>query len=139
MNKMFFVFESKNQVNMNQRPKSVLFISWFLIITGSISLLTSLTSINNPVVLELMAKSPIPIPVQFILMYAGLIVSIISGFFMLRGANWARLLFVIWSAIGLLIGVATSPAKIMLVPGAIIYVIEIFFLFRPCANKFFAS
>lgn len=123
---------------MNQRPKSVSFICWLLIITGSISLLTSLTSINNPVVLELMAKSPIHIPIQFIMMYGGLAVSIISGFFMLKGANWARLLFVIWSAIGFLIGIATSPAKMMLIPGAIVYGIEVFFLFQPNANKFFS-
>ena len=85
-----------------------------------------------------MAKSPIHIPIQFIMMYGGLAVSIISGFFMLKGANWARLLFVIWSAIGFLIGIATSPAKMMLIPGAIVYGIEVFFLFQPNANKFFS-
>jgi hypothetical protein len=123
---------------MNKRPKSVTFISWFFIVTGVFSLLTSFTSMNNPLVLELMAKSPLPVPAQFAMMYVGLAISITSGIFMLRGANWARFLYIIWSAIGFLIGLATSPAKLMLIPGIIVYGIIVFFLLRPNANAFFS-
>jgi len=92
---------------------------------------------NNPLVLELMAKNPIPIPAQFALTYIGTAVSITCGIFMLRGANWARFLYITWSAIGCLIGLATSPMKLMLVPGIIAYGIIVFFLLQPNANKFF--
>lgn len=123
---------------MNKRPASVTFISWFFIVTGAFSLLTSFTSMNNPLVLELMAKSPLPVPAQFVMMYVGLAISITSGIFMLRGANWARFLYIIWGAIGLLIGLATSPAKLMLIPGIIVYGIIVFFLLRPNADAFFS-
>lgn len=123
---------------MDKRPKSVTFISWFYIVAGAFSLLTSVTSMNNPLVLELMAKSPIPISAQFAMMYVGLAVSITSGIFMLRGANWARFLYIIWGAISFLIGLATSPAKLMLVPGIIVYGIVVFFLLRPNTNAFFS-
>jgi hypothetical protein len=93
---------------------------------------------NNPLVLELMAKSPLPVPVQFAMMYVGRAISITSGIFMLRGENWARFLYIILGAIGFLIGLATSPVKLMLIPGIIIYGIIVFFLLRPNANAFFS-
>jgi hypothetical protein len=129
---------SKHNQSALRRPKSVTFISWFLIVTGACSLLTSFSSMNNPLVLELMAKSPLPVPAQFIMMYIGLAIYITSGIFMLRGANWARFLYIISHAINILIGVATSPVKLMLIPGIIIYGIIVFFLLRPNANAFFS-
>ena len=80
---------------MNNRPKSITFISWFIIVTGVLGLITSLTSMNNPLVLELMAKSPIPVSAQFVISYIGLLITIASGIFMLRGANWSRFLYII--------------------------------------------
>jgi hypothetical protein len=123
---------------MNNRPKSVTFISWFFIVTAVISLFTTFTSMNNPLVLELLAKNPLPIPAQFAMTYISLAISIISGIFMLRGANWARFLYIIWGAIGFLISLATSPAKLLLIPGIIIYGIIVFLLLRPNANAFFS-
>jgi hypothetical protein len=123
---------------MNKRPQSITFISWLLIVSGIFSLITSFTSMNNPLVLELMAKNPIPIPAQFVIMYVGLAISITSGIFMLRGANWARFLYIIWGVIGLLVGLATSPTKLLLIPGIIVYGIIVFFLLRPNAGTFFS-
>lgn len=86
-----------------------------------------------------MAKSPVPIPVQFIMLYVGLTVMLVCGIGMLKGKNWARLLYVIWSAVGLVIGLATSPMKAMLIPGLLVVLIFVFFLFRPNANRYFAT
>jgi hypothetical protein len=94
---------------------------------------------NNPMVQELMGKNPIPIPVQWVMAFTGLAVSMISGGFMLQGKSWARLLYVIWSVCGLLISLATSPAKLTLIPGLLLYGVIVFFLFRPKANEFFAA
>ena len=57
---------------------------------------------------------------------------------MLKGYNWARYLYVIWSLIGFVIQIATSPVKVMLIPGFLIFLLVTFFLFRPNANAFFA-
>jgi hypothetical protein len=122
---------------MKIRPTSITVISWILIVLAGISLITSTLMLNNPTAKELMARSPLPPSVQYVLMYLGLLVMITSGVAMLKGQNWARLLYVIWSAVGFLIGVVTSPLKMATIPGFVVYLIVVFFLFRPKANQYF--
>lgn len=124
---------------MKRRPTSVTVVAWILIVIAAINLISSAVSFNNPMVRELMAKSPVPIPVQYIMLFVGLTVTLVSGVGMLKGQNWARMLYVIWSAIGMIIGLATSPMKAMLIPGLLVVLIFVFFLFRPNANKYFAT
>ena len=124
---------------MNQRPKSITVLCWILIIMGAISLVTSTVSFNNPITKELMAKSPIPVNIQYAMMYVGLLVTLLSGVAMLKRQNWARLLYVSWSIIGFIIGIATSPMKAAMVPGLIVFLVIIFFLFRPKANEYFKA
>jgi hypothetical protein len=124
---------------MNQRPKSITVVCWILIIMGAISLVTSTISLNNPMAKELMAKSPIPANIQYVMMYAGLLVMLLSGVAMLKRQNWARLLYVGWGIIGFIIGIATSPMKAAMIPGLIIFLVIVFFLFRPKANEYFKA
>jgi hypothetical protein len=51
-------------------------------------------AINNPMAQGLMAKSPIPIPLQYVMLYLGLSIEIRCAIFMLRAANWARLQYI---------------------------------------------
>jgi hypothetical protein len=124
---------------MKPRPTSITVISWILIVVGVISLITSTAALNNPMAKALMARSPIPLPVQYAMLYVGLLVTIISGVAMLKALNWGRLLYVIWSAAGFVINFATSPIKIAIIPGFLLYLVVVFFLFRPKANQFFAG
>ncbi len=124
---------------MNQRPKSITVICWILIAMGGISLISSTLSLNNPATQELMSKSSIPISIQYIMMYAGLLVTLVCSVAMLKGQNWARLLYVGWSTIGFIIGIATSPLKAFMIPGIIVFLIIAFFLFRPKANEYFKA
>jgi hypothetical protein len=124
---------------MNQRPTSVTVISWFLIGTSALTLLTSFAMFNNPVARDLMAQNPIPIPVQYAMMYVGLSVSLTCGIFMLKGANWARLFYIFWSAFGFLVSLLTSPVKTMLIPGVVVFGVFVFFLTRPQATAFFKN
>jgi len=124
---------------MNQRPKSITVVCWILIIMGAISLVTSIVSFNNPIVKEIMSKNRIPINIQYVMMYAGLLVMLVSGVAMLKGQNWARLLYICWSIIGFIIGIATSPMKAAMIPGIIVFLVIVFFLFRPKANEFFKA
>jgi hypothetical protein len=50
---------------MMKRPTSVSVIAWILIVMSGISLVTSTMSLNNPLARELMAKSLLPIPLQY--------------------------------------------------------------------------
>jgi hypothetical protein len=123
---------------MRKRPASVTFISWFFLVGSVCALIMGFVASNNPIVLAEMLKSPIPVPLQFGMMYLGAAVSMTSGIFMLRGKNWARFLYIIWSAIGFLISLVTAPAKLMLIPSLIVYGVIVFFLLRPKANAFFS-
>jgi hypothetical protein len=124
---------------MNQRPKSITVICWILIIMGAISIVSSTLSLNNPIAKELMAKSPIPVNIQYAVMYIGLLIMLVSSVAMLKRQNWARLLYVGWSIIGFIIGIATSPMKAAMIPGLIVFLIIVFFLFRPKANEYFKA
>ena len=71
-------------------------------------------AINNPMAHELMAKSPIPAPLQYVMLHPGSAIEVLSRMFMMRAANWARLLYIGWSGIELLVLLLTSPGKPML-------------------------
>ncbi len=122
---------------MNQRPKSITIVCWFLIISAGISLVTSTLSLNNPITRNIMAKSLLSINIQYIIMYSSLVISIVCGIAMLKGQNWARLLYIAWQVIGSIIGIAASPMKALMIPGIIIFLRIAFFLFRPKANEYF--
>jgi uncharacterized membrane protein YobD (UPF0266 family) len=123
---------------MNSRPLSITVIAWIIIASSAISLVSTLFLINNPMAQELMAKSLMSIPLQYAMLFVGILVGLVSGVFMLKGANWARLLYVGWSILGFVIGFMTTPGKLMLLPSAIFLAVVVFFLFRPNANAFFS-
>jgi uncharacterized membrane protein YagU involved in acid resistance len=124
---------------MKKQPTSITVIAWILIVIGVISLITTTIGLNNPMVKEVMSRSSIPIPAQYIMNYVGLLITLISGIAMLKGKNWARLLYVIYSIISIVIGFATSPMKAALVSGCIIFLVVVFFLFRPKAKNYFTG
>lgn len=124
---------------MKSRPVSVTVVAWIIIATNGLSLVTVTLGLNNPTAIELMNRSPLPVPVQLGIAYFSLLALLVCGVAMLKGRKWARSLYVIISIAGVLIGIATSPVKLLLIPGFIIFVIFVFFLFRPKANEFFHS
>ena len=121
-----------------KRPISVSIIAWYLIVTSGIGLIAITVSINNPIAEELMAKNLLPIPLQYIMGYVGLLISIVAGIAMLNRQNWARLLYVAWNAIGFVIMMLTSPTKALMIPGLVVFAVITFFLFRPKANEYFS-
>ncbi|MFH1440926.1 MAG: hypothetical protein ABIH18_02630 [Candidatus Omnitrophota bacterium] len=124
---------------MGERPKSITVIAWILIVAGTISVFTSLSSLNNLMVKEIMSKSPLPVSLQYAMMYIGLAIMVVSGIGMLKGQGWARLLYVVWGAIGFLVGLLTSPMKVAMIPGLIVFAIVVFFLYRPASNQYFTK
>jgi hypothetical protein len=133
---------------MKKRPTSVTVIAWFLIVVGVIALITNIATINDPMARHLMNKSPLPIPVQIAMTYIGLLITLFAGIAMLKGHNWARFLYVIWSIVGFVAGIAASPMKAPMIPEfakLMVFAISLFqmviiafFLFRPKANAFFS-
>ncbi len=88
---------------------------------------------------QIMSQSPITFAVQYFyfMVFFHLIVNFVSGIGMLKGWNWSRFLYIIWSVISFIIGMFTSPFKIMMIPGILIFFVAAFFLLSPKANKFF--
>ena len=125
---------------MQSRPTSLTVVCWILIVLGPLAILPLfMGTMDNPHVVELMNKSPFPISVQYALMWLGALVTSGSGLMMLYRQNWARQLYVGWSILGIIIGLTTSPIKIMMLPGIVVFAIIAFFLFRSAANNYFAD
>lgn len=124
---------------MKSRPKSVTVIGWILIVIAIMSAISTLMTMKDPMVIDLMSRSPIPIPVQYVMIALGVVVTFVGGVAIIQGYNWGRMLYVIWSILGFCITFATSPMKAAAVPGVVVFFVIAFFLFRPKANDFFRS
>ncbi len=124
---------------MTKRPTSISVISWILIVIRALTMITTTLMIatDNPMVRDMVDQSPIPTPLYYILSYLGSLIIVLSGVAMLKGKNWARILYVIWSVIDLVIGFATSPMKAAIIPSFVGFLVITFFLFRPKATAFF--
>lgn len=64
---------------------------------------------------------------------------IIGGIFMLRGANWARLLYIFWSGPAILIGLITTGFNPGMIFGMIKYAVFLYFLTRKPVVAFFGE
>lgn len=122
-----------------KRPTSVSVIAWILIVMAVITLVVASTNLHNPLANQLRAMDPIPVPLQFAIEYAGLVITFVAGIAMLKGHNWGRWVYVIWSIIAIVVGFATSPIKPAIIPGLVLFLIFVFFLFRPTANAYFSA
>ncbi len=124
---------------MKGRPISITIISWFLIITSLMSVVSTILTYNNPQVHKIMELSSIPIIAQYIFMILGIAITLFCGFLLLKAKNVGRVLYVGWGIASLVIGLIISPAKAMLIPGVVFFVIITIFLYRPNANEYFSS
>ncbi|MFC1539362.1 hypothetical protein ACFL6H_08055 [Candidatus Latescibacterota bacterium] len=124
---------------MKKRPTSLTVIAWIMIIMSGISLISSTVSLMNPnpMLKEIMERNPIPIPIQLLLSYLQSLAIIVTGIAILKGKNWARFLYIIWSAIGFILFIPASPIKIFIIPHLVIFLIVVFILFRSPANNYF--
>lgn len=123
---------------MQKRPTLITIVAWLFIIMGTISAITTTAMSNHPMVLEAMRKSPLPLPLQWGMAYAGMLVMIIAGVAFLKGRNWGRYLYLIWSVTGFAIGFAISPMSMTMVPGLVYFLVVITLLFLPQSNAYFS-
>lgn len=122
---------------MGVRPRSVTIICWILIITGGISLVTTMRNLNDLAFRAFRAGSLLPLNVEYHIMRAGLLVTILCGIAMLKRQNWARFLYVGWGVVNFVIALAASPMKAFMIPNLVVFVVIAFFLFGPKANEYF--
>lgn len=122
--------------SMKNRPLAVTFICWFIIIACVVSVL-SLTFIltNSAKLKEISAKDPY-FTLQMTLAYATLVINFICGIAMLKGKNWARILFTV-------VGIANFTAGFYMGGsfswGMVAFALFVILLFLPNANRFFTG
>ena len=122
---------------MPHRPLSVSIVGWFLIVTALLSLILLPYTLSNSDVLATMDKGGLPGNVQLGISLAGSLVTLLCGFFILKGRDWARLAIVAWVLLGIGLGLATSAYRPVLLISLLYLLVLAFFLFRPAANRFF--
>lgn len=127
---------------MKNRPLSVTIICWFIMISNAISILPLMGvfgSEYNALTEEIMSQSPMPVVVQKGFAFTGIAISIICGFYMLQAHNWARMLFVAASVVGLIVGFINAPLKSVLIPGVVLFGVMTYFLYRPNTREYFSN
>jgi hypothetical protein len=110
---------------MTTRPLSVTLIGWLFIVAGTIGFVYHLSALFNAPGLE------------GIMIQAIRVLAIVGGIFLLRGADWARWLLVLWIAYHLILSFMHSVSEILV--HLLLFLVVIVFLTRPEARAFFRS
>ena len=114
-------------------------IGWLLVVSAGLSLFGLLTLSSNPLAQSMIQQTGIPLAAHIALSVIGIVVTLISGYGVLKGFDWARLLYVGYSVLGLVIGLAISPYPSATLIGLVFLAVVAFFLFRPAANAWFGK
>jgi hypothetical protein len=119
---------------MRNRPLSVTIVSWIFIVLGAGALVGSFLP-KTPEVQKQLSEFSALHPFGVVLMYVGFLMGIICGAFMLRGANWARWLFLAWFGYNTIENFIRSPVRNL--PAVLLMGIAVYLLFRPEATAYF--
>jgi hypothetical protein len=113
-----------------QRPWSLSIIGGLLIALGLLGL-ASLAAVLAAPALREAASARGPLAVQVLQSLPPSLVHIVAGAFMLRGANWARLLYMIFTGIAIPVSVLAQGSQPGVLVGIAIYAVVVYFLTRP--------
>jgi hypothetical protein len=113
---------------MHKRPTSVTIIAWLLIVLGGLFL------VDNWKYLKFEETV-----LRYMLTLSRMLFPLISGIGMLKRQNWARFFYLICWICSFVIYIARNPMTTGFTLGTVIFLITIFFLFRPKANDYFAG
>ena len=120
-----------------QRPTSLTIIGWLLIVFGALGLISQLMLPSDTMAQQMLAESPMPLSVHMAVGIIAGLVSIASGYGILKGLNWSRYLYVAWGVIAIVFALLTSPFTYILIISVAILAVVAFFLFREPANAWF--
>ena len=119
---------------MNKRPTSVTIIAWLFIVVGVVFLNDSWNDLKVKGTLQ-----------QFMLTFFRMLFPFISGIGLLKRQNWARFFYLIcWIFLFVIhilrnIYILRNPMTPGFIGGTVLFLITIFFLFRPKTNDYFAG
>jgi hypothetical protein len=122
---------------MRDRPISTWLVCWFLILSSTWALLHSFAVLNGKHQQQIMAATPLPMPVQVTQYFLKMIVPLVAAGFMLEGANWARVLYIGWGIASYLLSAIFVPNVHYLIPDLPIFACCATLLLLPGPRAYF--
>lgn len=128
---------------MTTRPVAVTVISWIQIVftaLGIFGMVITFLLINNPMMRDALARNHAPVAVQLSVSVASLAFNLSCAIGFLNRQNWARFVFVGWSALSIIYTFAVVAISAwILVPSLVLPVVTIVIVFLPNANRYFSD
>lgn len=127
---------------MDSRPLYLEFVAWFLVLLGTacfLSLAWDFSLLKNPDFAEVFLGNGLPPNERFFLNEFGFLLLMATGKFMLEGANWARIVYIVWIVPWLGFCCYKDPDLTIFLPSVLIHGTVITILFLPQANRYFLS
>jgi hypothetical protein len=124
---------------MKSRPTAITVISWLLVTMGILGVIGGIGAMNchDSRVAVAVSNSPVPLPIQCAFSILGSGITAVCGLGMLKGHNWARLLYLVWAGVSLFVGLVASPDKLSVIPSVVLFALIAFFLFQPKTIEYF--
>lgn len=128
---------------MTARPASITVISWIQIVfvaLGIFGMLVTFLLINNPMMEDALARNHAPVAVQLAMSVASLVINLGCAIGFLKRQNWARFVFVGWSALSIIYTFAVVAISAwILIPSLALPVATAIIVFLPDANRYFSG
>ena len=124
---------------MEKRPLSLTIIAWVLIILSLLGLVAMFTMSSRPEFAQQLAQMHASLAFLKAWSVIGAVVTVICAYGILKGQPWSRVLYVVWSIIGIVVSFYTSPQKASILISLVIVVVVSIFLFGEKANVWFQA
>lgn len=124
---------------MQKRPISIAIIAWFLGITALISIYSVATMGSNPLIAKMLEKMPVSLQFLQIWSSIGIVITLACAYAIWKGLPWGRVLYVLWSVIGIVVSFYTSPMQSLILVSIVFFIIIAAFLFTNAANEWFSA
>ena len=125
---------------MIARPVYVAVIGWVLIVIGALSLIVSGLIAASPDLAATLAPGPSPSTSSILLNLLASALELVCGIFILRGANWARWLYLVQSAASAIyLLFAGGVDSTMMILWLAFLAVTLAGLFTAAASRFFGT
>ena len=132
---------------MTRRPISVVVIAWLILAYGIVALGQKIWLVSSPEAFAMFkelfpamnAAAPVKLPMAVHLTYSFVAsaVWIVSGRFMLRGHNWARLLFLWWAPTSIVMTLMSTGLSFSVYAKSATYLLLAYLLLRRASGAYF--
>jgi len=127
---------------MDNRPIYLAIVTWFLVLLGAfcfLSLAWDFSLLKNPDFAEVFLGNRLPPHERFFLNEFGFALMMVTGKFMLEGANWARIVYIVWTVLWLDFSCYKDTNFFLFMPSLLVHGTAITILFLPAAHRYFLS